>query len=156
MLVVILIIVILLAIAIPSVIGYREDTQETSDLGDARTLYTALEATATKISPLDSDNFVGHFYHGDDDELYPDQTLGNSETNIFLNQLYNFLDDSFKGKYEFGFSKEDGSVSWVTYRRDGTTADDANVMLYHVEDGVYGYLDELDAKYQAQPYRHNR
>ncbi len=168
MLIVILIIVILLAIAVPSVITYRKDSQRTADIGAAKTLYTALEATLTTYGEL-SDAEMGLDYFGGTTVLVPSQ--GRAPNNVipttvsvwnfpFASQASAKLGNEFYGKYKFGYDTTTNSIVWVSYHHDkntiegGNTAADSHVMIYDIANNVEGYATELGAPYNAAPYVH--
>ncbi len=167
MLIVILIIVILLAIAVPSVIAYREDSQRTADLGAAKTVYTALEASLTTFGELPGpDDSPPNQYS--DYQTIPGTTIiyhkntGNGTeilTTSITPSTFNFgievnghLGNDFYGNYKFGYDTTTNAIVWVSYHHDNTTvltngrhtAADSDVMLYHVADDVSGYLDESE------------
>ncbi len=171
MLIVILIIVILLAIAVPSVIAYREDSQRTADLGAAKTVYTALEATLTTFGELPGTH--GNWFKtqtGTDIIYYQNYNNGNLRIIAAGVVPYHFdfgiavnsqLGADVQGKYKFGYDTTTNSIAWVSYHQnDYTTNDtlyyapDANVMVYDIANGVSGYADELGAPYNALPYSH--
>ncbi len=161
MLVVILIIVILIAIAVPAVAGYRNDAQETADSGAAETAFNALEASSTKFNPADAENqgtggLLGISANGEDvysAGLYIEKSeLEASTSGNYLNAVHEFLGSNFEGTIKFRINAATGSILWVTYIREGAEKNSANTMLYHAVDGVTGYLDEVDAKYNQAPY----
>ncbi len=162
MLIVILIIVILLAIAIPSVIAYREDSQRTADTGAAKQAYTALEAALTNNDPPPATGNWNYTKAGD--IIHTNTRLDPLKGNTALgNEAWEFLkNDQFTGYFEYGYNTVTNSISWVSYHeadefpygQPDTTAPNSKVMLYHVDDNVTGYLDELSAPYNAAPYTH--
>ncbi len=167
MLIVILIIVILLAIAVPSVIAYREDSERTADLGAAKQVYTALEAALTNNDPpppnsVQPSHLSGYSELGD--IIYTNSRMDPLKNGIpLVNEAWDFLkNDQFTGYFEYGYNTVTDSIAWVSYHpvdefpygQPDTTAANSEVMLYHVEDNVEGYLDELSAPYNAAPYTH--
>ncbi len=173
MLVVILIIVILITIAVPAIAGYREEARETADLGDAKTLYTAVEATLTMFEgDILTDGMAFLSQLSGSNEVYTHQPLrpgvhGYSAQPI-IQSISIYLDGAeYTGWYKFGVDSSTESVIWVSYHRGGVetsapgvyidrTAPDENVMLYHIQDGVSGYLDELGEPYSSEErYKHN-
>ncbi len=171
MLIVILIIVILLAIAIPSVIAYREDSQRTADLGAAKTIYTALEATLVTFGELPGSQPTWFQTQTGTNNIYY-QSLNNGNLRIVsaAETPWNFqfgmavnpqLDNEVAGKYKFGYDTTTNSIAWVSYHNHEDTTDATNfyapdnkVMVYDVANGVSGYADELGAPYNALPYSH--
>ncbi len=145
MLVVILIIVILIAIAVPAVAGYRQDAQETADMGAAETVFNALEAASTKFPPSESENITGAAIAQNAalDAVYSTGVITTDNMNgPFLTAVKDFLGNNFSGSFTFNIDASSGSVNWIAYRRDGSDAIAANIMLFHAQDGVTGYLNE--------------
>ncbi len=165
MLIVILIIVILLAIAIPSVVAYREKSQETADLGAAKTVYTALEAALVdfgELPGLDAPPHVADSWYqtvtGTNIIYY--HNIGNG-TRVISSGVtpngYKYagivnaqLGSEFYGCYKFGYDTTTSSIAWVSYHHDDNTinttrytAADSDVMVYDVANGISGYADEL-------------
>ncbi len=147
MLVVILIIVILITIAVPAVAGYRRDAQETADSGAAKTVFTALEAAATKISPGTMTGAVTTTANNSTSKTYLDidvleaDAANATNPDEYAEAVLAFLGANFKGEFRFGFNNSTGSINWVAFRREGATGTDST-MLYHALDGYTGYLSD--------------
>ncbi len=177
MLIVILIIVVLIAIAVPAISGYRRDSEATADLGAAKTVYTALEATITQVKPtLGSDGTFPAFltagttgvsiptvdFNGDGvNDYYLHTTLrpGVHSTGEFLSTFNSLVGSvEFTGWYRFGYDPVSSSILWVTYHKGDTSSGSAapgKVMLYDPINNVSGYLDDPDlATYNVAPYTH--
>ncbi len=161
MLIVILIIVILLSIAVPSVIAYREDSQYTADLGAAKTVYTALETaiTSNTVAPGGSNIY---FYNidsnpGNDVVRTGDPIAPGNHRNTFLfDDASTFLDgDLFTGWYMFEYDIRTNSINWVSYHEGDVTdngdryAANSKVMVYDAVTGTSGYLDDLITQYSG-------
>ncbi len=166
MLIVILIIVILLAIAVPSVLSYRRDSEETADLGAAKTLYTAIEAVLTDVEYIKDEGFMDPGAAGTN-WLITNQVMdpaGGYSDPLQGAILAKIGHTEFPGKYKFGYNIVTNSIDWVSYHDSdhsapgGRTAHASKVMVYDVVNDVSGYADELGTingiNYNAAPYLH--
>ncbi len=172
MLIVILIVVILIAIAVPAVNSYREDAAATADEGAAKTMYTALEAALTEFEYLaygtgNTDYTFLYPVTGNNDMLTTSQvmdpTAGYSAAYV-ARAISLAGGHDFPGKFKFGYSISDNSISWVSYHDsdnttvggNGRTAANNRVYIYDVVNNVSGYADDLGSPYTdaGSPYLH--
>ncbi len=160
MLIVILIIVIIMSIAVPSILAYRKEAERTSDLGEAKTVLTAVE-TALVNNTIDRSAWLFGLDRDTDGDAVSDECYSRSVITPATNTASGFLGtlsellggEKFSGVFKFGYDLNDNSVNWVSYHKYTTSeleasthasAEPSEVMVYDVKNDVSGYLDELD------------
>ncbi len=169
MLIVIMIITVLIAIAVPAVSAYRRDALRTQDEAAVETIITALESALVRMDPGNTvvdaarpTNFAHFSGNLDYDTLVnPPATITDRDTIEFYQLLADYLGPNFQGNFKFAYNKNylndpdlPKGIAWVSYwRSDSLTSDDA-VMFYYGNTWWEEFLEPLylsealeDAKY---------
>ncbi len=147
MLVVILIIVILITIAVPAVAGYRAEAQETADMAAVKTVFNALESAATFVHPS---VLTGGVREGTlNDYTRKNYNFQDPTDDEFGQRIMEYVGNGFEGYFRFGYYAPTGSIRWISYWSDDDigSGDREGVMVYDVEHGLLGYLDDLADTY---------